>query len=176
VKAEVEVIILPYSAETGTIGHLLLKELSSGKWQRFQSAVAFARQSGNYQEIVDAIRAFAASGGKVELTFGADAFGTEGRGSDYEAIDMLLSELGENVEVFLYHEKGRTFHPKLYLFSNEETNEARLVVGSSNWSQGGFFSNIEANVVITLDLTQPDHRKCYGGIQTLFADYWKEVE
>ena len=175
--AEIEVIILPYFADgEKTVGNLLAEALSSGKWERFQSAVAFARQTGNFDEIVSALRVFASKGGKVEMTFGADTFGTEGRGSDYQAIHTLLSELKEDAEVFLYHEKGRTFHPKLYIFSNEVNKEALLIVGSSNWSQGGFFTNIEANIVVKLDLTQAEHLACYEHVQTLFKDYWQEVE
>ncbi|SRR6266496_4884064 len=174
-QANVELIILPYSAEgDATIGHLLVKELSGGRWNRFQAAIAFAKQSGSYAELLDALRAFVADGRRAEITFGADVFGTDARGSDYEAIRTLLSQTGDDIHLFLYHEKGRTFHPKLYLFSNDEN--ALLIVGSSNWSQGGFFSNIEANVLIDLDLTQMDHRECYEHIQRIFATYWQETQ
>jgi HKD family nuclease len=56
--------------------------------------------------------------------------------------------------MFLYHDKkrSRTFHPKIYLFSNVPNNNALLIIGSSNWSAGGFHDNIEANVIIELDL------------------------
>ena len=46
------------------------------------------------------------------------------------------------------------FHPKVYLSWNAV--EARLVVGSANLTIGGLNSNIEASVLMTLDLANPD--------------------
>jgi len=40
-----------------------------------------------------------------------------------------------------------TFHPKFYFFSNDE--QYSVIIGSSNFTQGGIQKNIEANVCIT---------------------------
>jgi HKD family nuclease len=173
-----EVLIFPYTATRGrSLLSLLIDELKSHRWDRFQAAVAFAKASGNYQDLLNAQLAFAQSGGKVELTFGADRFGPESLGSDYQAIEGLLQALDSQptVRVTLYHEEGRTFHPKLYLFSNAVQRKALLVVGSSNWSSGGFFDNVEANVALTLNLQLGAHRQIYDPVQRCFEDYWKEA-
>jgi len=175
-----EVLILPYAGENSrTILHLLIDEFSSGRWTLFQSAVAFAKQSGNYEVLMSAIAEFLKQGATVEMTFGADVFGREVKGSEYEAVERLLTEFKDqaNAKFFLYHEKGsRTFHPKVYLFSNAEAQRALLIIGSSNWSAGGFHDNIEANVCVELDLTEADHSSCYERLQSYFSEYWQEPE
>lgn len=49
------------------------------------------------------------------------------------------------------------FHPKIYLSRNP--NEARLLVGSANLTFGGLISNIEASILLTLDLNQSDDKQ-----------------
>ena len=49
------------------------------------------------------------------------------------------------------------FHPKIY-FARSAT-EARLVIGSANLTYGGLVSNIEASVLLFLDLENEKHRQ-----------------
>jgi len=174
----VELLVLPYASAAGrSLLHVLIEELRRGTWSRFQAAVAFAKASGNFPDLVDALHAFAEAGGRVELTFGADTFSGETKGSDLEAVEELVESLDglPSAAVHLYHEKGRTFHPKVYLFSNEVEQTALLIVGSSNWSEGGLVTNVEANVLIRLDLTDAAHRKVFDDAQRCFTEYWKEL-
>lgn len=175
--ADIELLILPYcAADKRSVLHILIDELGNPDWSRFQAAVAFAKATGNFPDLLGAMRGFAQRGGGIELTFGADGFSGETRGSDYQAIDEVLAAIGDEptVRVHLYHELGRTFHPKVYLFSNVEQGKAVLIVGSSNWSGGGLHDNIEANVLIRLDLATSEHRKVFDDIQFCFATYWTE--
>ena len=177
-NTNIELLIQPYSVQDNrSLIHLLVKELSCNKWTCFRAAVAFARTSGNYDAALQAMLQFARNGGRIDLTFGADRFSGES-GSDYEAIKDLMDALGKepNVRLFLYHEPGRTFHPKIYLFANEDEGCALLVIGSSNWSAGGFWKNIEVNVIIHLDLREEEHNRCYKEIQDCFEHYWTENE
>lgn len=175
---ETEIIILPYAGkENKTLLHILIDEFKGGKWNKFKAAIAFVKQSGNYKELLDAMKDFVARGGSIEMTFGGDIFGFE-TGSEYEAIETLLKSINDspNVKVYLYHERGRTFHPKMYLFSNEEERTALLFIGSSNWSKAGFTDNIEVNVKITLDLNKEKHRVSYDTLVEHFKTYWQENE
>jgi HKD family nuclease len=132
--------------------------------------------SGNFPDLLSAMREFAKRPGReLSITFGADLFGSETRGSDYLAVAEVLEALrdSEGARVFLYHERGRTFHPKLYLFSNDSTDSALLVVGSSNWSEGGFVENVEANVVLSFDLTNAEHRQMHTDLVSHFDTYWR---
>ena len=175
-QAQIDVLLLPYdSAWGGSMLARLISELESGAWLRFRAAVAFARKSGNDQRLVTALRAFADGGGEIEMTFGADTFAGDAKGSDYDAIDHLLTILeSTSVKVHLYHEPGRTFHPKIYLFDNEPNRLALLIVGSSNWSDGGFVNNIEANIAVHLDLSIDSHRAIYDRVAGCFERYWSE--
>ena len=46
------------------------------------------------------------------------------------------------------------FHPKVYLSRND--SEARLVIGSANLTVGGLHSNIEASLLMTMNLEDPE--------------------
>jgi HKD family nuclease len=176
IVAEVELLILPYTGAAKTLVQLLVDEFNNTDWDSFQSAVAFASRSGNFPDLLNAIVGFAERGGRVEMTFGADTFSGEG-GSEYDAIEQLVDALAEfpGAKISLYRERGRTFHPKLYLFANARTKNARLVIGSSNWGAGGFYGNIEANVIINLKLDDPSHATFFERITELFAMYWQEI-
>lgn len=178
-RAELEVLVLPYASVEGkSLLHRLIMELRDGAWTEFWGAIAFAKTSGNFPDLLDAISSFAGrTGARVTLTFGADVFGNLSKGSDYEAIKELLERLQEHegARVHLYHERGRTFHPKLYLFADEQQERALLAIGSSNWSEGGLLSNVEANVLIELDLSDSEHKACFDQIVSYFEQYWTEA-
>ena len=175
-KTNVELIFLPYGEETqSTMVDVLIRELKDAKWNSFTAAVAFARRSGNVPELLDALAAFAQRGGAIEMTFGANTF-AEGEGSDYEAIEALLKKLSDypNVKLYLYNEQpNRTFHPKLYLFAN--ATAAALIIGSSNWTQGGLQRNVEVDVVLRLDLNDPEQKATYERTVEVYQTYWREV-
>ncbi len=113
----------------------------------------------------------------MELTFGADTFGAEARGSEYDAIATIAATFSrtKNARLFVYQEPSRTFHPKVYLFANEKAGKALAIIGSSNWSAGGFHHNVEVNVVLRLDLSNEAHRLSYQSLRHHFMTYWQEV-
>jgi hypothetical protein len=122
-RADVEFIVLPYDAAEGrSILHLLLEQLSSNAWTEFRSAVAFAKASGNFDQLLAALLGFVKRGGHLSMTFGADVFAGNIKGSDYNAIEELLQTIKghPNARLHLYHEGDlvepariaqRTFHP-----------------------------------------------------------------
>jgi HKD family nuclease len=177
--AAVELIVLPYASVDGnSLVRRLITELSSKEWTEARFAVAFGKESGNYPDLVDALVAFATDGSRVDLTFGADAFAGQSKGTDYTAVKLLVDRFEKlpNARVHLYHEGGRTFHPKIYLFANPAQRRARFFVGSSNWSEGGLETNVEANVSVTLDLRRAEHQQCYRQVADLFDQYWTEAQ
>ena len=54
--------------------------------------------------------------------------------------------LDHNAAIRIFKPEGQTFHPKIYLFPNE--NEYALFVGSSNLTFSGFCANHETNCLI----------------------------
>ncbi len=59
------------------------------------------------------------------------------------------------------------FHPKLYMSSSKK--EARIVIGSANFTVGGLNNNIEGGVAIDLDLTSKDDEALRKSIVDEFA-------
>ena len=175
-EAKVEILLLPYdSAHGASLLARLSSELESGAWQRFRAAVAFARSSGNDERLLSALKGFADGGGEIGVTFGADTFAGDAKGSDYEAIYQLLTSLeSTTAKIHLYHEPGRTFHPKVYLFDNDTNQKALLIVGSSNWGEAGLVANVEANIAVHLDLSVEAHGETYNRVVKCFEQYWSE--
>ncbi|MEN5081002.1 phospholipase D family protein [Bosea sp. TWI1241] len=82
---------------------------------------------------------------KLEVVVGL-SFG----GTSAEAL-MHLHQMGAQVRLFHKHPR-QTFHPKIYCFDSggSHPRNARVLVGSSNLTGGGLFSNYEGNLTIDL--------------------------
>jgi len=69
------------------------------------------------------------------------------------------------------------FHPKIYFSRND--NEARLIVGSANLTIGGLNRNIEASLLLTMELADPDNAalvaELEGKIDGMIAEYDEHV-
>lgn len=111
-------------------------------WDSLDIAVAWVRASG-MAYLSDRLANFLRSGGHVSVIVGIDIQNTT-----REGLQALLDlEAHGHCETFVYHnEASGVFHPKLYLFRNDE--EARLIVGSNNITQSGLYVNVEAGLQI----------------------------
>lgn len=59
------------------------------------------------------------------------------------ALYLIKKELGDRIDLRFYNEKGRSFHPKAYIFHFE--NHGEIYIGSSNISKSALTSGIEWN-------------------------------
>jgi hypothetical protein len=101
-------------------------------------AVAWAREEGSGW-FLDAVSPMS----RVEVVVGLNE-----RGTTVEAMLRLLPTV-DTLHAFFKHPR-QTFHPKVYWFENvtdEEWNSATVIVGSSNLTSGGLFSNFESSLV-----------------------------
>ena len=129
-------------ANEKNIGNEISKILKSENYKFFKFAVAYAKNSGIGRLNNDLVN-FSDSGGQTEAIVGIDQ-----RITSYQALVNLSSITKGNL--LIYHDKGMiTFHPKLYLFGND--NVEKVIIGSSNLTAGGLYTNFEANVDITLN-------------------------
>lgn len=111
-------------------------------WDSLDIAVAWVRASG-MAHLSASLRNFLRHGGQLSVIVGIDLQNTTREG--LEAL-LDLEQHGRS-ETFVYHnEAGSIFHPKLYLFRNEE--EARLIVGSNNITESGLYVNVEAGLQV----------------------------
>lgn len=115
-------------------------------WDTLDIAVAWVRASG-MAYLSDRLANFLRHGGQLSVIVGIDIQNTT-----REGLQALLDlEQYGRCETFVYHnEAGGVFHPKLYLFRNEE--EARLIVGSNNITQSGLYVNVEAGLQVDTDV------------------------
>ncbi|MGI4846010.1 MAG: hypothetical protein ACRYF7_22175 [Janthinobacterium lividum] len=131
---------------THGFGHLICEKMLSKqsghlRWHIVEIAVAWANHSG-MNRVFDSMQTFLSGGGRIRVTVGLD-FGS----TTYEGLGRLL-ELEDDADiithVFFDENQACTFHPKVFLFSNDV--EARLLVGSNNMTGAGLETNIEAAV------------------------------
>jgi len=127
------------------LGNFLIDSLNDNQWTDFRAAVAFIKRSGT-KHIHNSLSKFVRRGGNVVITVGVDVGGTT-----VEGLQDLLSAVANEGEIFVFHNaNSSTFHPKIYLFKNND--KAELFIGSGNLTEGGLFTNYEAALHVHLNL------------------------
>jgi len=110
-------------------------------------AVAFFKKTGFNlisKDFQDALE----RGTSIVFICGLDFFQTE---PDALKAVYSLSQKYSNCKLLIQEQKKQsTFHPKLYCFSNN--NERTLIVGSANFTKGGFEGNYELSVRTTFQI------------------------
>ena len=149
------------------LGDVLNLRLQDPRWTTFRAAVAFVKRTGVIH-ISDSLRAFAQRG-HVRMTVGVSM-----RGTSVQGLESLLDCLDGRGEVWVFHnENGPTFHPKMYVFSND--TDAEVIIGSGNLTRGGLFDNYEASISLALNLANPDDRALFTGVEAVLDAYTDPV-
>src|SRR6266446_5841153 len=139
------------------LGDFLKQSFADSRWTIFRAAVAFAKYSGT-KHIRDLLSDFSRRA-KVDITIGIDAGGTS-----VEGLMNLMDALENRGNIWIFRNaNSSTFHPKIYLFRNEEL--ADLVIGSGNLTEGGLFTNYEGSMKVELILKSPDHAALLASIE-----------
>lgn len=143
------------------VAQWLQERLGDPQVGSLQIGVAWVKRSGLLRLRDDFVR-FRERGGKISVIIGIDEGGATEQGL------CLALELFDKVYVF--HEPpsapGRTYHPKVYLASG--TTKADLLVGSSNVTAGGLFSNYEASLECELDFGVDEDEKLLAQVRNWF--------
>jgi len=136
--------------QSGDILHKLLQSLKEA--QKSRIAVAFLSKDG-YQELSDVLHDVLTSGRNVKFVVGISRY----HNTDWEALENLvnLRDAFPNLEARYYYHEG--FHPKLFMF--EKGNNLKVIVGSSNLTSAGLKKNIEANVLLQGQVSEPIFRR-----------------
>lgn len=85
-----------------------------------------------------------------------------------EALYTLKEELPE-AQIHFYSTKNKSFHPKAYIFSNEEDSE--IYIGSSNLSRGALTTSIEWNYHFTKSENEKDFNSFQENFEDLFENH-----
>jgi HKD family nuclease len=145
------------------LGDFLLTGFSNESWLEFRAAIAFVKSSG-VKHIQNSLSTFSKRA-KLRISVGIDVGGTS-----IEGLTGLLDAVNGNGKIFVFHnENPSTFHPKIYLFKND--NNAEVLIGSGNLTEGGLYTNYEAFILIYLDLKESDDKKTLENIE-LGLDKW----
>lgn len=148
------------------LGDFLLQQFSIPIWTEFQAAVAFVKRSG-MKHFSGALHDFAHRA-RVRICVGIDCGGTS-----FEGLRELINCVNKEGELFAFHnENTSTFHPKVYLFRNEE--KAIVVVGSGNLTEGGLFTNYEAGLALSLVLHEDANREFVGKVERMLSGWCDE--
>jgi HKD family nuclease len=129
----------PISADS--VGNLLIKFLNDENFSKFTAISAFASQSG-ISGLSKPIKNAKEHFEKLTVIVGIDQ-----KGTSKEALENLL-DLQIDAYVF-YHPARAIFHPKIYLFEGGKKTE--LIIGSSNLTSQGLFTNIEASIQVSIN-------------------------
>lgn len=145
---------------TDYAGDFVRDNLSSGQWTDFKCSVAFVKRSG--VRLIETPLLQFSNYGHAEFIVGVD-FGT----TTEEGLASLLGLCNNSVVAWVYHdERGRTYHPKLYLFSND--THASLALGSGNLTAGGLYLNYEAFSRVDFELSLPEDLAEFNVLQSQF--------
>jgi HKD family nuclease len=121
------------------VGKQIVVSLADNKYNCFNGFVAFTAISG-VLTILKNLKIASKNYSQLRFFIGVDNMGTS-----KEALELLLKE---NIETYIFHDKRDyiTYHPKIYLF--EGPVFTRVIIGSSNLTNSGIKTNIEASVQI----------------------------
>lgn len=146
----------PISADS--VGNLLIKFLNDKNFSKFTGISAFASQSGINglsKHIKNAKQYF----DKLTIIVGVDQ-----KGTSKEALEALF-DLQIDAFVF-YHPTVAIFHPKIYLFEGKRRTE--LIIGSSNLTAQGLFTNIETSIHVSINNKISSDRKVLEQLKEYF--------
>ena len=135
-------------------------KMSMAKAKQIDIIVSFLMESGVRMLLNDMKRALD-RGVKIRILTGNYLGITQP-----SALYLIKSELGDRVDLRLYNETSRSFHPKSYIFHYESSNE--IYIGSSNISKSALTSGIEWNYRFSDTLDKKNYELFYATFEDLF--------
>lgn len=130
---------------------------------RIDIIVSFLRESGVKMLLKDLDQAMK-RGAKIRILTGNYLGITQP-----SALYLIKHELGENVDLRFYSEKGRSFHPKSYIFHYVDHSD--IYIGSSNISKSALTSGIEWNYRFSSCKDTENYEKFYKTFEDLFENH-----
>ncbi len=148
------------------LGDLMRDQLADA--DQFSAASAFLNSNG-LQYVLPNMQRILENEGSVSIVHGADF-----RITDPSAIERLVA-LNEQYAKMTYKiqygwdlTQSHRFHPKLYLWTSDYRSYT-AVVGSSNLTYGGLYSNLEVNTIIRGDIPDSAISQCLNIFDGIIA-------
>lgn len=129
------------ATSANSVGTQLVKFFADKDFHTFTGISAFASQAG-IRGLSKHIKT-----AKKHLNIITIVTGVDQKGTSKEALEELLSL---DINAFVFYQPSITiFHPKIYLFEGADKSE--LIIGSSNLTSQGLFTNVEASLLVSID-------------------------
>lgn len=144
-----------------SVGNKLINFFVDKTFHTFTGISAFASQAG-IKGLSKQIKA-----AKKHLNIITIVTGVDQKGTSKEALEELLNL---NIDAYVFYQPSITiFHPKVYLF--EGANKSELIIGSSNLTSQGLFTNVEVSLLVSIDNSLEADRKIVAQLK----DYFKGI-
>lgn len=144
-----------------SVGNTLIKFFADKDFHTFTGISAFASQAG-IRGLSKHIKT-----AKKHLNIITIVTGVDQKGTSMEALEELLA-LG--IDAYVYYQPSITiFHPKIYLFEGDDKSE--LIIGSSNLTSQGLFTNVETSLLVSIVNSVEADRKIIEQLK----DYFKGI-
>lgn len=149
-----------------SVGSHLIKFLADKNFHCFHGITAFTSLAGinGMQKHLENTKHLK----KITIITGVDQ-----KGTSKEALQALLG-LKVNSYVFFVPPPSPIFHPKIYIF--EGVNNSELIIGSSNLTANGLFTNIEASILISIDNHDSTDIKIVEGLKKYFSTIFDHTD
>ena len=146
------------STSANAVGHFLIKYLNQQNFHSFTGISAFASEAGIFglaSHIQNAKKHFK----NLSLIVGIDQEGTS-----KEALEEILNLQIESY--IFYQSESIIFHPKIYLFEGDK--EIKLILGSSNLTRTGLFTNVESSLLLEFGVEDKTGRELLSELKNYF--------
>ncbi|MFN8306119.1 MAG: phospholipase D family protein [Ferruginibacter sp.] len=146
------------SSSVDAIGNYLIQYLNRKDFHSFTGISAFASEAGIFG-LSGHIQTAKAVFKNLSLIVGIDQEGTS-----KEALEEILNL---NIDSYIFYQnEPPIFHPKIYLFEGDK--EIKLIVGSSNLTGRGLFTNVESSLLIEFDVTDAEGATLLTNLKTYY--------
>ncbi len=149
-----------------SVGNQLIKFFADKDFHTFTGISAFASQAG-IRGLSKHIKT-----AKKHLNIITIVTGVDQKGTSKEALEELLAL---DINAFVFYQPSITiFHPKIYLF--EGNDKCELIIGSSNLTSQGLFSNVEASLYVSIDNSSVSDRKIVEQLKEYFKGIFEHSD
>ncbi|MBK7391124.1 MAG: phospholipase D family protein [Bacteroidetes bacterium] len=141
-----------------SVGNHLIRFFADKDFHTFTGISAFASQA--------AIRGLSKhiNTAKRHLNIITIVTGVDQKGTSKEALEEFLKL---KINAFVFYQPSITiFHPKIYLF--EGNDKCELIIGSSNLTSQGLFTNVEASIHVSIDNSSASDRNIVDQLKEYF--------
>ncbi|MCO5234901.1 MAG: phospholipase D family protein [Chitinophagaceae bacterium] len=146
-----------------SVGSKLIKFFANKDFHTFTGISAFASQAG-IRGISKHIKTAKNHLNTITIVTGVDQ-----KGTSMEALQELLAL---DIGAYVFYQPSITiFHPKVYLFEGPDKSE--LIIGSSNLTTQGLFTNVEASLLVSIDNSVEADRKIVKQLKDHFRSIFE---